>query len=156
MDLAVAGPGPRGQAFRSGRLPQRVPGLPGLAWGWAGAVVRLQAGTVAGDGPFDGAGQVVPQVPAVGDLDGAVEPLQWRLGVAAAAVAADDLRSWVGVEPGAEGFGGPFGEHVDRPAGRDVHQHGAVDVSVAQGKVVDPQHQRRSGVGLGCRADEPQ
>jgi hypothetical protein len=30
----------------------------------------LQAGAVAGDGAFDGFGQVVPQMPPVGDLDG--------------------------------------------------------------------------------------
>ena len=29
-------------------------------------------------------------------------------------------------------------------------------MSFAQGKVVDPQHQRRAGIRLGCGADEPQ
>src|SRR6266487_5042839 len=49
-------------------------------------------------------------------------------GVAAAAVPAADLGARVGVQPGAEGFCGPLGEHVDGPAGLDVHQHGAVDM----------------------------
>jgi hypothetical protein len=31
--------------------------------------VGAQAGAVAGDGPFDVAGEVVPQVPAISDLD---------------------------------------------------------------------------------------
>ena len=38
-------------------------------------------------------------------------------GVASFAVAADDLYAWAGIQPGAEGFGGPFGEVVDRSAG---------------------------------------
>jgi hypothetical protein len=71
---------------------------------------------VTGNGAFDRAGQVVPEVPPVGDLDG-----QWRAfggtsGVAAAAVPADDLDPWVGVQPGAERARGPFGQHVHGPA----------------------------------------
>lgn len=62
-----------------------------------------------GDGALDGFGQVVPQVPPVGGLDGQRRALGCSLGVAAAAVPADDLDSGVGVQLGSEGLRGPLG-----------------------------------------------
>ena len=151
MDLGVPGSGPRGQA----RLCRRR-GL--LRWGsGCGFWWRfLQAGAVAGDGALDGFGQVVPQMPAVGDLGGQRRALGGAFRIAAAAVAADDLDARVGVQPGAEGFRGSLGEHVDGPAGFDVHQDRAVDMPLAQGKVIHAQHQRIPVLGVGCGADQPQ
>ena len=82
----------------------------------------------------DGFGQVVPQVPAVGDLGGQRCALGGAFGLAPAAVPADDLRAGVGAEPGPEGLRGPLGEHVHRSAGLDVHQHGGVALPFAQAK----------------------
>ena len=153
MDLGVPGPGPRCQASLSGRRGRRGFWLrPGIGLGtWF-----LQAGTVAGDRTLDGFGEVVPQVPPVGDLDGQRRALGGAFGVTAAAVPADDLHAGVGVQPGAEGFRGPLGQHVDRPAGVDVDQHGAVDMPLAQGKVIHAEHQRSPALRVGCGADQPQ
>jgi hypothetical protein len=43
----------------------------------------------------------------------------------------------VGIQPGAEGLRGPLRQHVDRPAGLDVDQDGAVDVPLAQREIID-------------------
>jgi hypothetical protein len=65
VDLGIPGTGldcPLPLRSRRGRR-----GL-GLGVGLGGFF--LQAGAVAGNGPFDGVGQVVQQVPAISDLDG--------------------------------------------------------------------------------------
>jgi hypothetical protein len=151
MNLAMPGPRPRGQAFlrRRRSLLSWGPGF-GLRW-WF-----LQAGAVAGDGTLHRFGQVVPQMPPVSDLDRQRGALGGAFGVAAAAVPADDLHTRVGIQPGTEGLGGPLGEHVDRPAGIDVHQHGAVDMSLPQGKVIGTEHQRGPATWVGRGADQPQ
>jgi hypothetical protein len=115
-----------------------------------------QAGAVPGGGSFDCVGEVVQQVPAVGDLDGERGAAGGALGVAAAAVAADHLDTGMGVQPGSEGVRGPPGKHVDRAPGLDVHQHGAVDVAAAQGEIIDAQHPRGGGRRLGQGAEQPQ
>ena len=146
----MPGPGPRGQAClrdRRGSLVRRL-----------GSRFRprfLQAGAVAADGPFDRFAQVVPQMPPVSDLDRQRCALSCPFGVAPAAVPADDLHPGVGIEPGAEGFRGPLGQHVDRPAGFDVDQDGAVDVSLAQREVIDAEHQRSPFIRVGGGADQP-
>ena len=72
--------------------------------GWASAAVsaavlrlvdqrgggRLEAGPLAAEEGFEGVGQVVDQVPAVGDLDGVGRAVPRPLGVGAAAIAGDD------------------------------------------------------------------
>ena len=115
----------------------------------------LQAGAVAGDGPLDGFGQVVPQMPPIRHLDGQRRALRSAFGVAAAAVPADDLCAGVGVQPGAEGLRGPLRKHVDRPAGLDIDQHGAVDMPLAQREVIDAQHQRSPAIRVRGGADQP-
>src|ERR1017187_949061 len=96
-----------------------------------------QAGLVPGDGAFDCFGEVVQQVPAVGDLDGERCSAGSTFGVAAAAVPADHLDARAGIEPGAEGLRGPLGEHVHRPPLLDVDQDGAVNMAAAQREVID-------------------
>jgi hypothetical protein len=61
---------------------------------------------VPDDGSLDGFGQVVPQMPPVGDLGRQRRARRGALGVAAAAVAADDLRARMGFQPGPERLGG--------------------------------------------------
>jgi hypothetical protein len=92
---------------------------------------------VADDDTFDGFGQVVPQVLAVGDLDGQRRARGCAFCVAPAAVAADDLHARVGIQPGAKGFRGPLGQHVHRPPGLDIDQDGAVDVPLAEREVIN-------------------
>jgi hypothetical protein len=98
----------------------------------------LQAGAVAADRTLDRLGQVVPQMPPVGDLDRQRRTLSCALGVAPAAVPADDLHARVGIQPSAEGLRGPLRQHVDRPAGLDVDQDGAVDVPLRSAKSSTP------------------
>ena len=147
----MPGPGPRGQASR-----RRWHGLlgcgPGGRLGWW----FLQAGTVAGDGPLNGFGQVVPQMPPIRHLDGQRRTFCRTLGIAATAVPADDLHARVGVQPGAEGLSGPLGEHLDGPVGVDIDQHRPVDMPFAQREVIDAEHQRSPAARVGCGADQPQ
>jgi hypothetical protein len=59
--------------FRGTAEFDEIPGQParrGLGLGVGLGGFFLQAGAVAGNGPFDGVGQVVQQVPAISDLDG--------------------------------------------------------------------------------------
>jgi hypothetical protein len=111
---------------------------------------------VAGDGALDRFGQVVPQMPPVGDLGCQRCTLGGTFRIAPAAVAADDLHPGVGVQPGAEGLRGPLGKHVDGPAGLDIDQHRAVDMPLAQREIIHAQHQRGPPSRVGRGADQPQ
>ena len=146
-------------ACRAGSVrPGLLPGWRGLLRRGAGIGLRgwfLQAGAVAGDGTLDGFGQVVPQMPAIGDLDGQRRALRRAFGVTPAAVTADDLRAWMGVQPGPEGLRGPLWEHVNRTAGLDIDQHRAVDMPLTQREVIDAQHQHSPAIGVGGGADQP-
>jgi hypothetical protein len=73
-------------------------------------------------------GEVLPQVEAVGDMDGVGGAEPCGLGVGGGAVTADDLHTRVDGQPGAHGLHGAIGQQVDRPAGLDVDQDGRVDV----------------------------
>jgi hypothetical protein len=64
-----------------------------------------QAGAVGGNALLDGLGEVLPQVEAVGDLDGVRCPGPGSVGVRAGAVPADDLDAGVGGQPVREGLG---------------------------------------------------
>lgn len=93
---------------------------------------------------------------AVGDVDGVRGAEACGLGVGGGAVPADDLHSWVGGQPGPDGFNGAVGQQVDRAAGLDVDQDGRVDVALAQGELVDPQDPRRWRLGLRHGAYQPE
>lgn len=107
-------------------------------------------------GLLDGFGQVLPQVEAVGDVDGVRGAEPGGFGVGGGAVAADDLHSGVGGQPGAHGFDGAVGQQVGRAAGLDVHQDGRVGVALAQCELIDPQHTRCRRTGLWESAYQPE
>jgi hypothetical protein len=111
---------------------------------------------VSGDGLLHVLGQVVPQVPAVGDLDRVRCGLPGALGVGASAVPADDLGVRVRSQPGGEGGGLPISQQVHRTVGRHVDQHGAVAMTAAQGEVVHAQLGHAGGLGVGQGAQQPQ
>jgi hypothetical protein len=69
---------------------------------------------VRDDGLLHVLGQVVPQVPAVGDLDGIRCCLPGAISVAPGPVPADDLGAGMRPQPVGEGGGLPIGEQVDR------------------------------------------
>ncbi len=105
--------------------------------------VLAQAGAVLVAGLLDRRGQVLQQVPAVGNLDRVRRGLLDRPAVGAGTVAADDLGTGVLAKPGGEGFRGPAGQDVNDTAGLDVDQQGAVGAASAEGELVDAQHPRR-------------
>ena len=122
----------------------------GLRW------LFLQAGAVPGNPALDSLGQVVPQMPAIRDLGGQRRALGSAFRVAPAAVPADHLHARMSVQPGTERLRRPLREHVHRPAGLDVDQHGAVDMPLAQGEIIDTQNVRGAAARIGRGADEPQ
>jgi hypothetical protein len=79
---------------------------------WAGRWNVVQAGAVGSDGLLDCGGQVLPEVEAVGDLEGLGCGGVGRLGVGARTVAADDLDFGMGREPWGEGGGVALGQQV--------------------------------------------
>jgi hypothetical protein len=74
-----------------------------------GGVQVTKVMAVLGDGPFDGLAEVVPQVPAVGDLDRLGCAADGAGGIGSGPVAADDLDAGVGSQPGGQGVGGRSG-----------------------------------------------
>ena len=90
-------------------------------------------------------GQVVPQVPAVGDLDRARRARPGALGVVAGPVPADDPRAGMRRQPRLQRGGLPVRQQVDHVPGAHVHQHRPVDLALGQREVIDPEYLRRGG-----------
>jgi hypothetical protein len=101
--------------------------------------------------------QVVPQMPAVGDLGSGRGAGGSAVSVSAGPVPADDLRAGAGPQPRRQGGGVPAGQQVhDLPRFR-VSQHGAVHVPLAQREVIHPGDRRRGGGRrVGQRRHQPQ
>jgi hypothetical protein len=140
--------GPVPGRLRAGRHGAGIPGLRGF-FGEAGAVRHHCLLGVPG--------QVVPQVPAVRDLDRVRGAVPGALGVIAGPVPADHLRARMRLQPGLQGAGFPVRQQLDRLARRDVHQDGPVDLAAPQGEIIDPQD-LRGGAGRRLRqgGDQPQ
>jgi hypothetical protein len=100
--------------------------------------------------------EVVPQVPAISDLDGPWRAGAGALGVGAGPVAADHHRAGMVLKPGGERLRLPVLEQVDRPVGGHVHQHGPVDAATAEREIVHTQHRHLAHFGVGQRAEQPQ
>ena len=101
--------------------------------------------------------QVVPQMPAIGDLDRARRPRLRPLSVGPGPVPADDLRTGTGLQPCLQGGGLPVGQQVHDLPGFRVGYHGAVDPALAQREVIDPGDLGRGGDRrVGQRHDQPQ
>jgi hypothetical protein len=103
---------------------------------------------VAGDGLGGVLGEVVPQVPAVRDLDRAGGAIAGAFGVGSGPVPADHPCARVRLEPVRQRPRLAAGQDVDRLPGGDVDQDGCVDVAAAQRKVIDA-HNLRRGCDLG-------
>ena len=98
-----------------------------------------QAATVGEHAALEVPGQVVPQVPAVGDLHRVRGAEPGGLGVGTGPVPADHLDSGVFLQPGGETGHLAVGQQVDRPPAGHVDHDAAVDVAAAQREVVDPE-----------------
>jgi len=101
-------------------------------------------------------GQVVPQVPPVGDLHRTRRADSGALGVSSSPVPADHLHPRMGLEPVGERAGLAVGEHIDRPVGGHIDQHGSVDPAAAQREVIHPQHRHHPDRRLRQRPHETQ
>ena len=109
-----------------------------------------------GDRPLGSLAEVVPQVPAVSDLDRQRRAAGGPVGIAARPVPADDLRAGSGGQPGRERVRGALGQHVDRAAGLHVDQQRAVGMPAAQRELIHSKHGRRVHPGrVWQRADQP-
>ncbi|KRD23510.1 hypothetical protein ASE41_11290 [Streptomyces sp. Root264] len=116
----------------------------------------VQAAAVLGDAPLSGPAQVVPEVPSVCDLDRLRRSGGGTFCEERRAVAADDLDAGPLGEPGGQAGCLPVREQVDRTAGFDVHQDGAVVATLAGGVFVDTYHSRCGHLRFGQRVDETQ
>ena len=139
-------------------LPRRVRGARRAgAVGVAAAGLVLQAAAVGSHRLLGVFGQVVPQVPAVGDLDRVRRARPGALGVVAGPVPADHRGAGMGLQPGLEAGGLPVRQQVDHVTGAHVHQHRPVHLALGQREVIDPEHLRRGrDLRLRRRGDQPQ
>ena len=102
-------------------------------------------------------GQVVPQMPAIGDLDRVRRARPGALGAVAGPVPADDLRAGMRRQPRLEAGGLPVWQQVDHVAGAHVHQHRPVHLALGQREVIDPEYLRRGrDLRIRSRRDQPQ
>ena len=125
--------------------------------GVAAAGLVLQAAAVPGNGLVGVFGQVVPHMPAIGDLDCARCPVAGALGVRAGPVPADHGRAGMRVQPRLHGGGLPVRQQVDHVTGAHVHQHRPVDLALGQREVIDPEDLRRGrDLRLRRRGDQAQ
>lgn len=83
---------------------------------------------------------VVPQVPAVGDLECGRGAAADGFGIGCRPVTHDELDAGVGPQPGFQGDGAAVGQDIDALVGRGVDQHGAVAVAAQQGEVIHTEH----------------
>nr|WP_309050451.1 hypothetical protein [Streptomyces sp.] len=98
-----------------------------------------QVGAVSSDDSLDGFGEVVQQVPGIGNLPGL-----WCTGLGAFAegagtVAADNPHLGVFAQPCGEGVRGAVREDIDRAAGAHVDEDRRVGTTAAHSELVDTQ-----------------
>ena len=84
-------------------------------------------------------------MPAICDLEGVRRAVAGALRVSAGPVPADDLRTWMRLQPRLQGRGLTVRQQVHRVPGADVHQHRPVHVPLAQREIINPEDLRRGG-----------
>ena len=102
----------------------------------------FEAEAAPGDGLLQRGGEIVEQMPPVGDLRDSGLSSLGAFGERAPAVTADGADARLLVEPVGEGVGRVVGQHVDGAMGIHVDQDGAVAPATAERELVDPQHRR--------------
>ena len=148
MDRGVAFAGPCRQAAVAGVLTAGVPGRFGRDVAARSGGLRIarfgggfsQVGTAGDDGFLYRVAQVLPQVEAVGHLDGVRSALPGALGVGAGPVPADDLHARVVFQPLGESLGLAVGQHVDGLVCVHVDQDGRVGLAAPLGEIIHAQH----------------
>lgn len=97
---------------------------------------------VAGDSPLSGLAEVVPQMPAVGDLRRLGCPGCGAFREERRAVPANNLDAGALRQPYGQAGRLPVRQQIHRPAGLDVDEHRAVDPSFACGVLINTNHPR--------------
>ncbi|MES5825573.1 hypothetical protein ABKA17_47645 [Streptomyces sp. RG80] len=97
---------------------------------------------------LDGFNEVLPDVPAVGDMDCVRGADPSGLGVGDGAVAADHLDARMVDQPLGHRRSGPVGQQFDRLVRLDVDQDRAVVVPLAQSELIDSEDPRRVCLGF--------
>ncbi len=111
-----------------------------------------KTGVVAGDRPFDRLAEVVPEVPAIGNLHCLGRARASALRVGASSVSADDLDARMLDQSITERLGLVVGQQVDGLAGVHVHEHRAVELPTTEREVIDAQDPRGGALRFGNRA----
>jgi hypothetical protein len=114
----------------------------------------LDTPVVAGHGALDVLGQVPPQVPSIGALDGLRCAVANGGRVGAGPVPTDDAHTGVRTQPCRHRIRVASGQDIERPAGDHVQQHGAIHLATAKGEVVDAEDRHRTGLRVGHRAEQ--
>ena len=94
-------------------------------------------------------------MPAISHLHRARRPLPGGLGVGTSAVSADHLDPGVIAQPVGQRRGLAVGQQIDRAAGVDVDQDGAVVMTPAQREVIDAKHRQPPNRRVGQAAQQP-
>lgn len=156
VDVGVPGPGAVGET------------MAGRPWRARGILLRcrLRIGTVGGrdkgttaaavlsDGPFGSAAHVVPEVPAVRDLDRLWSADGGTFGQERRPVTADHLNARPRGEPGRQAGRFPIGQQVNGAAGLDVDEDGAVVAALPGRVLVNADNPWCGHLGLGKRVHQ--
>jgi hypothetical protein len=117
---------------------------------------HAKALAVAGDSPLSSLPEVVPQMPAVGDLRRLGCPRCGAFREERRAVPADDLDPGSLRQPMRQAGRLPVRQQIHRPTGLDLDEHRAVDPSLACGVLINTNHPRGRNFGFGQRSEQPQ
>lgn len=110
---------------------------------------------VAGHGTLGGLPEVVPQMPAVGDLRRLWCPGCGAFREERRAVPADDLDPGSLRQPCGQAGCLSVRQQIHRPAGLNVNEHRAVDPSLASGVLIDTDYPRGRDFGFGQGTEQP-
>jgi hypothetical protein len=113
----------------------------------SGLFDRAQVASVGGEHQLQRLGQVLQQVEAVGDLHRLRRPPACALGIHAQSVTRDHRNPGVLAQPSRERVRLAIRQQCHRPVAFQVHQHGAVGVSLAHPLRSHSNPQISQGVG---------
>jgi hypothetical protein len=101
-----------------------------------------------------GAAAILPQMPAVGHLDGLGRAAAGGIGKAATAIPADNLGSRMLSEPANQRVSISVWEEIDNAMLLEIDQDGPVVVATTPGPLINAEHTRRSAGACRCPAPE--
>jgi hypothetical protein len=100
--------------------------------------------------------EIAEQVKAIRYLDGLWRPVSRASGIVLGAVAGNDFDPGMGAQPCGHSLGRALRQKIDRALLFEIHQDGAIDPALAQGKIVDAHDPGCGRVGRGAPTENPQ